>query len=152
IIPDAMEHILKQRDGKRRFVDAVGKLSKAFALAVSADETVDIREEVAFFQALRSAFNKTTPTESGLAPEDMNSAVKQLVSQAVVSNEVIDIFGSAGLKHPDVSILSEEFLDEIQHMPQKNLALELLRKLLNDEIKSRSSKNVVLARSFAELL
>jgi type I restriction enzyme R subunit len=152
IIPDAMEHILSQRDGKRRFTDAVSKLSKAFALAVPADETVDIREEVAFFQAVRATFNKTTTTEGAEAQEDIDTAVKQLVSEAIVSDDVIDIFGAAGLKRPDVSILSDEFLEEVQHMPQKNLALELLRKLLNDEIKSRSGRNVVQARSFADLL
>lgn len=152
IIPAAMEHILSQRDGKRRFVDAVGKLSKAYALAVPADETVDIREEVALFQAIRAAFNKTTPSEGADTREEIDSAIKQLVSGAIVSDDVIDIFGAAGLKRPDVSILSDEFLEEVQHMPQKNLALELLRKLLNDEIRSRSGKNVVQARSFADLL
>lgn len=152
IIPAAMEHILSQRDGKRRFMDAVSKLSKAYALAVPADETVEIREEVALFQAIRAAFNKTTPPEGMDAQEDIDSAVKQLVSGAIVSDDVIDIFGAAGLKRPDVSILSDEFLEEVQHMPQKNLALELLRKLLNDEIRSRSGKNVVQARSFADLL
>jgi type I restriction enzyme R subunit len=151
MIPDAMEHILQQRDGKRRFVDAVGKLSQAFALAVPADETVDIREEVAFFQSVRAAFTKSTPLD-GRAREDVDSAVKQLVSQAVASQDVIEIFGAAGLKRPDVSILSDEFLDEVQHMPQKNVALELLRKLLDDEIRARSSKNVVQARSFADML
>lgn len=152
IIPAAMEHILSQRDGKRRFMDAVSKLSKAYALAVPADETVEIREEVALFQAIRAAFNKTTPPEGMDAQEDIESAVKQLVSGAIVSDDVIDIFGAAGLKRPDVSILSDEFLEEVQHMPQKNLALELLRKLLNDEIRSRSGRNVVQARSFADLL
>lgn len=152
IIPAALEHILSQRDGKRRFMDAVSKLSKAYALAVPADETVEIREEVALFQAIRAAFNKTTPPEGMDAQEDIESAVKQLVSGAIVSDDVIDIFGAAGLKRPDVSILSDEFLEEVQHMPQKNLALELLRKLLNDEIRSRSGRNVVQARSFADLL
>ena len=151
VIPNAMEHILLQRDGKRRFVDAVGKLSKSFALAVPADETVDIRDEVAFFQAVRSAFTKSTPLD-GRAREDVDSAVKQLVSEAIVSDDVIDIFGAAGLKRPDVSILSDEFLDEVQHMPQKNVALELLRKLLDDEISARAGKNAVQARSFADLL
>ena len=152
IIPDAMEHILSQRDGKRRFMDAVDKLSKAFALAVPADETVEIREEVAFFQAIRSVFSKATPVEGHQAQDDVDAAVRQLVSQAIVSDDVIDIFGAAGLRHPDVSILSDEFLEEVQHMPQRNLALELLRKLLNDEIRSRAVRNVVQARSFADLL
>lgn len=151
IIPDAMEHILQQRDGKRRFVDSVGKLSKAFALAVPADETVDIREDVAFFQSVRAAFTKTTPID-GHAREDVESAVKQLVSQAVVTEDVIDIFGAAGLKRPNIAILSDEFLEEIHHLPQKNVALELLRKLLDDEIRARAGKNVVQARSFAEML
>lgn len=151
VIPKAMDHILEQRDGKRRFMDAFSKLSKSFALAVPADETVDIREEVAFFQTIRSGFDKTTPAD-GNAREDIDSAVKQLVSQAVSSNEVIDIFGAAGLKRPDVSILSEEFLEDVKQLPQKNLALEMLKKLLNDEIRSRSSRNVVQARSFADLL
>ena len=152
VIRNAMDYIIDQRDGKRRFVEGVNKLSKAFALCVPADETVDIREEVAFFQSIRSALIKATPMESGEAQQDVESAVKQLVSEAITSGDVIDIFGTAGLKHPDVSILSDEFLEEVQHMPQKNLALELLRKLLNDEIKSRSGRNIVQARSFAELL
>jgi type I restriction enzyme R subunit len=101
---------------------------------------------------VRATFNKTTTTEGAEAQEDIDTAVKQLVSEAIVSDDVIDIFGAAGLKRPDVSILSDEFLEEVQHMPQKNLALELLRKLLNDEIKSRSGRNVVQARSFADLL
>jgi type I restriction enzyme, R subunit len=151
IIPDAVDHILDQRDGKRRFLDAMTKLTKSFAIAVPADETADIREEVAFFQVIRATIDKHTVTDE-YARNEVDSAVKQLVSQAVVSDDVIDIFGAAGLKRPDVSILSDEFLEDVQHMPQKNLALELLRKLLNDEIRSRSGRNVVQARSFAELL
>jgi type I restriction enzyme R subunit len=151
IIPNAMEYILSQRDGKRRFLDGVSKLSKSFALAVPAEEAMDIREEVAFFQAVRAAFDKNTPVD-GYAREDIDSAVKQLVSQAVVSDDVIDIFGAAGLKRPDVSILSDEFLEDIKHLPQRNLALEMLRKLLDDEIRSRAGRNLVQARSFAGLL
>ncbi len=152
VIPNAMNHILDQHDGKRRFMDAVSKLSKSYALAVPADETVDIREDVAFFQAIRAAFDKNTISDGNYSREDIDSAVKQLVSQAIVSDDVIDIFGAAGLKRPDVSILSDEFLEDMKHLPQKNLALELLRKLLNDEILSRATRNVVQARSFAELL
>lgn len=152
LIPNAMEHILMQRDGKRRFVDAVDKLSKSFALAVPADETVEIREEVALFQAIRSVFNKATPLDGHQAQEDIDAAVKQLVSKAIVSGDVIDVFGAAGLQRPDISVLSDEFLEEIRLMPQKNLAVELLKKLLADEIRSRSGRNIVQARSFAELL
>lgn len=152
VIPNAMEHILSQRDGKRRFIEAVDKLTRAFTLAVPADETVEIREEVAFFQAIRAAFNKATPTDGQQAEANMDSAIRQLVSEVIISDDVIDIFTVAGLNRPDVSILSDEFLDDVQHMPQKNLAMELLRRLLNDEIKMRSARNVVQSRSFAGLL
>jgi len=151
LIPVAMEHILRQDDGKKRYVDAVTRLTKAFALSIPDEQALAIRDEVAFFQAVRATFVKAT-TGNGRTSEDINAAIKQLVSQAVSSPEVIDIFRSAGLKTPDVSILSDEFLEDVRHLPQKNLALELLRKLLNDEIKSRSGKNAVQARSLAELL
>src|SRR5690606_6389078 len=114
IIRNAMEHILDQRDGKRRYLDAVSKLSKSFALAVPADETIDIRDEVAFFQAVRSAITKISAS-GGEPQEDLDSAVKQLVSEAIVSDEVIDIFAVAGLKKPDISILSDEFLEDVRH-------------------------------------
>jgi type I restriction enzyme, R subunit len=151
VITKAMEYILSLPNGKQRFTQAVSKLSRFFALAVPADATVDIREQVAFFQAVRAAFDKVTVSD-GSPQADRDSAIKQIVSQAVVSDDVVDIFRSAGLKRPDVSILSDEFLDEVRQLPQRNLALEVLRKLLNDEIRSRSGKNVVQARSFAELL
>lgn len=116
-------------------------------------EPVEILEEFTFFQAVHADFDKQTPSNvAGYDRDEIDSAVKQLVSKALVSNEVIDIFGVAGLKRPDVSILSEEFLEDMKHMPQKNLALKMLKKLLNDEIRSRSSRNVVQARSFADLL
>jgi type I restriction enzyme R subunit len=152
LIPEAMEYILQQRGGKKRFMDAASKLSKAYALAVTSDEAVDIREEVAFFQTIRSGFSKHTVSDDVGAAEEMDSAIKQLVSGAVASEDVIDVFGSAGLSRPDVSILSDEFLEEVQHMPQRNLALELLRKLLNDEIKSRAGQNVVQSRTFSQML
>ncbi|GIV81895.1 MAG: DEAD/DEAH box helicase [Anaerolineae bacterium] len=151
VIPRAMEHILQQPQGKKRFMDAVTRLSSAYALSVPHPEALAIRDQVAFFQAVRANFVKHTTVE-GVSREDMDRAVKQLVSQAVTSGEVIDIFGTAGLKAPDVSILSDEFLEDVREMPQKNLALELLRKLLNDEIKARSRTNLVQSRSFAEML
>lgn len=151
VIRRAVDHVLGQRDGKRRFVEGVSKLSKAFALAVPADETTDIREEVAFFQAVSATITKLEPMDS-FARADLDIAVKQLVSQAVVSEDVIDIFKVTGLNRPDVSILSDEFLEDVQHLPQKNLALALLRKLLNDDIRVRGQRNVVQARSFAEML
>lgn len=151
-IAQAMEFILALEDGKKRYLPAVTALSKAFALAVPRPEALEIRDEVSFFQEVRAALVKTTGDETGRTPEEMEAAIKQLVSQSVASTEVVDIFAAAGLDKPDISILSDQFLDEVRQLPQRNLALELLRKLINDQIKSRARKNVVQARSFAEML
>ena len=151
VIPAAMEHILTLREGKTRFLVAVLELSKAFALAVPADEALAIRDHVGFFQTLRAAFVKVTPTE-GKTRDELESAIRQLVSRAVASDEVIDIFAAAGLKSPDISILSDAFLAEVKGLPQKNLALETLRKLLNGEIAVRARKNLIESRSFSARL
>jgi type I restriction enzyme R subunit len=151
LLPMAQEHIFAQDDGKNRLLKAVTELSQAFALAVPHPKTIAIRDDVGFFQAVRSAVAKTT-SDSGRSVETMDHAIRQIISRAVASEEVIDIFTAAGLKKPDISILSDEFLAEIQGMPQHNLALELLKKLLNDEIKLRSRKNLVQSRSFSEML
>jgi type I restriction enzyme R subunit len=151
LIPAAMEHILKQEDGKKRFMDSVTRLSKAFVLSIPDEHALAIRDEIAFFQAIRATFAKNTPVE-GRAKEDIDGAIKQLVSKAVASQDVINIFDAAGLRTPDISILSDEFLEDVRHLPQRNLALELLRKLLNDEIRTRGRRNVVQARSFADML
>ncbi len=151
VIPRAMEHVLAQKDGKTRFLKAVAELSKAFALAVPHEKALAIRDELAFFHALRAAFVKNTG-DSGKDPEDMDSAIQQIVSKAVASEQVVDIFSAAGLKKPDISILSDAFLEEVRGMPQKNLALELLKKLINDSIKLRSQKFLVQSRSFSEML
>ncbi len=151
VILHAMEHILTQEDGKKRYMELVTRLSKAFTLSIPDDRALAIRDEVAFFQVVRATFAKTTFTE-GRDQEDLNSAIKQLVSQAVTSPNIINLLEAAGLKSPDISILSDEFLEDVRQLPHKNLALELLRKLINDDIKTRSSKNAVQARSFADLL
>lgn len=151
ILPAAQEHVLQQRDGKSRLEKAVSDLSKAFALAVPHEKALEIRDDVAFFQAVKSVLIKSI-TGDRRSPEEINLAIRQIVSKAVVSDEVIDIFAAAGLKRPDISILSDEFLAEIRGMPQRNLAVEMLRKLLDGEIKTRGRKNVVQARSFAEML
>ncbi len=151
LLPIAQEHVLTQPDGKNRLVQAVGELSAAFALAVPHLESIRIRDDVGFFQAVRSVLVKNVPGDRK-SPEEIEHAIRQIVSEAVASDEVVDIFAAAGLKKPDISILSDEFLTEIRGMPQKNLAVELLRKLLSGEIRSRRLKNVVQARSFAELL
>jgi len=135
----------------RRFADAVLALSKAFALAASSDEARAIREEVGFFQAVRAALVKSDSASSSSAQERA-LAIQQIVSRAVVSTEIVDILRAAGLKSPDISILSDEFLAEVQQMEKKNLALEALRKLIDDGIRARSKANVVQTRAFSERL
>lgn len=151
VLPAAQEHVLAQDDGKNRLVKAVVELSKGFALAVPHEKALEIRDDVAFFQAVKSVLTKSTG-DGRRSPEEIELAIRQIVSKAVSSDEVIDIFAAAGLKKPDISILSDEFLAEVRGMPQRNLAVEMLRKLLEGEIKARGRKNVVQARSFAELL
>src|SRR3990170_6398753 len=152
IIKEAMEHILSLEDGKTRFLQAVTEISRAFALAVPHEQALRIRDEVGFFHAVRAALVKNTSGDSGKGPDMLDSAIRQIVSRAIAADEVVDIFATAGLKKPDISILSDEFLEEVRHMPQRNLALEVLRKLLNDEIRIRSVRNLVQARSFSEML
>ena len=151
LLPAAQEFILAQEEGKARFVAAVAELSKAFALAVPHDEALRIRDDVAFFQAVRAALVKSTG-EGPKREEDLDQAIRQIVSRAVAPGEVIDVLAAAGLHKPDISILSDEFLAEVRGLPHKNLAVELLRKLLADEIKARSRRNLVQSRSFAEML
>lgn len=152
IIADAMEHVLEQENGKERCLQNVSELSKAFALSVPHEEAIKIRDNVGFFQAVRSAIAKNTETKEESETRDYDSAIKQILSKAIVSDRVIDIFAAAGLKKPDISILSEEFLSEVKEMPQQNLAFEMLKKLLNDEIKIIQNKNLIQAKSFAEML
>ena len=140
-----------KKNAQRRYQDAVLALSKAFALASASDEARRIREEVGFFQAIREALSKSA-TGSGVTQQERDLAIQQIVSRAVVSTEIVDILAAAGIKSPDISILSDEFLAEVQGMEKKNLALEALRKLLNDSIRSRSKANVVEARAFSERL
>jgi len=151
-LAQAMEFILSMEDGKKRYLPAVSNLSKAFALVVPDERALALRDEIAFFQEVRAALVKATGDETGRSQYEVEAAVRQLVSKAVASTEVVDIFAAAGMDRPDISILSDEFLEEVKHLPQRNLALELLKKLINDEIKGRFRKNVVQARSFAEML
>ncbi len=151
LLPAAQEHVLAQENGKERCLSAVRALSQAFALAVPHPEAIRIRDDVAFFQAVRAALSKRAASE-GKTDEELDHAVRQIVSRAVAPEAVLDIFAAAGLERPDVSILSEDFLAEVRDMPQRNLAVELLRKLLTGELATRRRKNVVQARSFAEML
>ena len=151
LLPAAQEHVLAQENGKERCLRAVLELSQAFALAVPREEAIRIRDDVAFFQAVRSVLAKRAEGEAR-PEEELDHVVRQLVSRAVAPDGVVDIFAAAGLEKPDISILSEKFLAEVRDMPQSNLAVELLRKLLKGELAVRRRKNVVQARSFAEML
>jgi type I restriction enzyme R subunit len=151
IITQAQEFIFAQKSGKERYLAYVTQLSQAFALSVPHPEALTIRDDVGFFQAVRARLAKYE-TGGGKTQEEIDSAIKQIISKAIVSDSVIDIFEAAGLKKPDISILSDEFLAEVKGMPHKNLAFELLKKLLSDEIKARSKRNLIQGRSFAEML
>ena len=151
LLPPAQEHVLAQENGKERFVGVVRELEQAFALAVPHEETTRIRDDVAFFQSVRSALAKRSAGEVR-ADEELDHAVRQIISRAVAPEGVIDIFEAVGLDKPDISILSEEFLAEVKGMPHRNLAIELLQKLLQGELATRRRKNLVQARSFSEML
>ena len=151
LLPAAQEHILAQENGKDRCVQAVRDLSKAFALAVPHEDALRIRDDVAFFQTVRAGLVKRATVDQR-SKEDLDHAVRQIISRAVTSEGVVDIFAAAGLEKPDISILSEQFLAEIKGLPHRNLAVELLQKLLKSELVTRRKKNVVQARSFAEML
>jgi type I restriction enzyme R subunit len=151
LLPAAQEHILAQEDGKDRCLRAVRELSQAFALAVPHEDALRIRDDLAFFQAVQAVLAKRAPGDA--RPEqDIEHAVRQIISRAVTPEGVVDVFAAAGLAKPDISILSEDFLSEVRGMPQRNLAVELLQKLLKGELATRRRKNVVQARSFAEML
>lgn len=150
-VPQAMEHILKEQGKKERFLAEVTALLKAFSLAVPDSRAMKIKEEVGFFQAIKSAISKTTGTGQE-AEEKYDFAIKQILSKAVISDRIIDIFEAAGIQKPELSILSEGFLAEVKEMPQKNLAFEALKKLLNDEIRFISKRNIVQGKSFMDLL
>ncbi len=152
LLQAGQDFILGEQDGKARWNAIVGNLSKAFSLCPTEEYAESIKEDVAFFQIIRTMFRKYT--DNGKSSSQLDYAVRQLVAKAVISadEEVIDVFTAAGVERPDISILSDEFLDEVRSMPYKNVAVELLRKLLNDEIKIRKQKNIVQGRSFAEML
>ena len=140
-----------KKNAQRRYQDAVLALSKAYSLASAADEARRIREEVGFFQAIRAALVKSA-TGSGVTSQERDFAIQQIVSRALVSTAIVDILKAAGIQSPDISILSDEFLAEVQQMQKKNLALEALRKLINDGVRSRSKANIVETRAFSERL
>ena len=152
LLPKVANHVLGQDDGKKRFADAVLAATKAFALCCTLDEALEHRDELAFLQAVKAAMTKHTTQDKKLTDEQKEHALRQILSKAVVSAEVIDIFQAAGLSRPDIGILSEQFLEDVRHMKERNLAVELLERLLNDEIKTRFKTNVVKAAKYSELL
>jgi type I restriction enzyme R subunit len=151
LIPAGQEHVLLQEDGKQRFVQVVIGLSRVFALCAATDEAIELRDDIAFFQAIKAQLVKSSGTQR--PPEEIDAAVRQLVSKAIMAEEgIIDVFTAAGLKKPDISILSDQFLAEVRGLKHKNVAAELLAKLLKDEIKKRSLRNLVQSRAFSEML
>ena len=142
----------KVRNGKERFKENVVRLQKAFGLAIPHPKALEIRDDLAFFQAIKARFTKFDESTKTRTNEEIETAIRQIINDAIISSEVIDVFDAAGIRKPDISILSDEFLAEIQDMDRKNLALELLKRLLNDEIKVRGRMNMVQGRKFSELL
>jgi type I restriction enzyme R subunit len=145
-------YILGLENGKNRYINAVTELTKSFAISVPHQYTIEIRDEVGLFQAIKARIVKVTQSGKGKSDEEIETAIKQILSDAIVSDEVIDIFDAAGIKKPDISILSDEFLAEVKGMTHKNLALELLKKLLKGEIKTRTKVNLVQSKKFSEML
>lgn len=152
LILQTEDYILGLVDGKKRFVNEVNALSKAFAIAIPHDKAMDIKDEVSFFQAVKARLCKFDSTSTGRSSEEIETAIRQVVDKALISEQVVDIFDAAGIKKPDISILSEEFLMELRGMEHKNIALEVLKKLLNDEINIRMQRNLVQGRSLMEML
>lgn len=152
LILAAEEHILGLKDGKKRYINEVTALSQAFAIAVPHEQAMDVKDEVGFFQAVKARLAKFDSTGSGKSDEEVESTVRQVIDRALVSEKVIDIFDAAGIKKPDISILSDEFLAELKDHQHKNVALEVLKKLLNDELKVRARKNLVQSKSLMEML
>ncbi|HPT01733.1 MAG TPA: DUF3387 domain-containing protein, partial [Bacteroidales bacterium] len=148
----AEEHILGLEDGKKRYINEVSALSKAFAIAIPHDQAMDAKDEISFFQAVKARLAKFDGTGTGRTDEEIETTIRQVIDKALVSEKVIDVFDAAGIKKPDISILSEDFLMELKGMEHKNVALEVLKKLLNDEIKSRAKKNLVKSKTLMEML
>jgi len=151
LLTQGAEHLLAQEDGKSRSLQAISELTRAFTLSVPHERTIEIRDDLDYFQTVRAALAKGEPGERP-STGDLDAAIRQIVSKAVAPGEIVDIFAAAGLDQPNIAILSDEFLEEVRGLPQKNLAIEMLRRLLLGEIRKRSKKNVVQARSFKELL
>ncbi|KFD42437.1 DEAD/DEAH box helicase [Peptococcaceae bacterium SCADC1_2_3] len=152
LILAAEEHILGLENGKKRFINEVTALFQAFSIAIPHEQAMDVKDEVSFFQAVKSRLAKFDSTASGKTDEEVETVIRQVIDKALVTEQVIDVFDAAGIKKPDISILSEDFLLEVKNMEHKNIALEVLKKLLNDEIKTRTKKNLIQSKSLMEML
>ena len=152
IILEAEEHILGQEDGRNRYIQEVTLLSKSFALSIPHPSALAVKEKVAFFQAVKARLQKFETAGTGRTKDEIETAIRQVVDRAIASEGIVDIFDAAGIEKPDISILSDEFLEEIKGMKRKNLALELLKKLLNDEIQARIRKNIIQSKKLMEML
>jgi type I restriction enzyme R subunit len=152
LLPGAADHILSQKDGKKRFADCVTAMSQAFALCSTYEDAIPHREEVAFLQAIKAVITKHSTASSKLEDEQREHALRQIVSKAIAAEGVVDIFAAAGLQNPNIGLLSDEFLNDVRLLPQKNLAVELLERLLKNDIQARFKNNVVQNRKFTDLL
>ena len=152
LILAAEEHILGLENGRKRYINEVATLSQVFSIAIPHEQAMDVKDEVAFFQAVKARLAKFDVTGTGKTDEEMETAIRQVIDKALVTEKVIDVFDAAGIKKPDISILSEEFLLEVKSMEHKNIALEVLKKLLNDEIRTRTKKNLIQSKSLMEML
>ena len=151
MLPEAAEHVFAQDDGRDRLVKAVLDLSKAHALCAAHEDAIAVRDEIAFYQAVKAAVAKSS-VGSAKSGAEMEQAIRQIVSKAIATDGVIDIFDAVGLKKPNLAILSDEFLADVQNLPHKHLAAELLRKLLNDELKAKKKTNLVQSEAFSDML
>jgi type I restriction enzyme R subunit len=152
LILAAEEHILGLEDGKKHYLNEVAALSRAFAMAIPHEQALAAKDEVGFFQAVKARLAKFDGAGEGCSNEEIETTIRQVIDKALVSEPVIDVFDAAGIKKPDISILSDEFLAELKGHPHQNIALEVLKKLLNDELKIRAKKNLVQSKSLLEML
>ncbi|MBL7083405.1 MAG: type I restriction endonuclease subunit R [Candidatus Aminicenantes bacterium] len=152
LILAAEEHILGLENGKKRYINEVTVLSQVFSIAIPHEQAMDVKDEVSFFQAVKSRLAKFDVTGTGKTDEEMETAIRQVIDKALVTEKVVDVFDAAGISKPDISVLSEEFLLEVKNMEHKNIALEVLKKLLNDEIKTRTKKNLIQSKTLMEML
>ena len=152
LILSAEEHILGLEDGKERYIREVTALSQAFAIAIPHEQAMDAKDEVGFFQAVKARLTKFDTPQEGRSNEELETTIRQVIDQALVSEQVIDVFDAAGIKKPDISILSDEFLAELKDYEHKNIALEVMKKLLNDELKARAKTNLVQSKTLLEML